>query len=812
MGGEGSSRPPPPKAHVAAKTTPESENLSRGYPSVMAQRLAHPRTARAVVALALTLTGLGGVAADEPAATPTAAPGHSLHGEGFSEGPRRRLPPTPGCGTVHFPVTTQSPEAQAFFDQGVGQLHGFWFWEAERSFRTVLELDPHCVMAHWGMAMANVKNEPRARQLIAKAEGPDLAAASPRERAWVEATRPLFAERKEEKEQQARFTEFTTALEKLALDYPDDLEARAFLVGFSWWNEDRNDVKPTSHVALDALAKQVLATNPRHPIHHYLIHLWDKSRPAEALRSAAACGPAAPGIAHMWHMPGHTYSELRRWHDAAWQQAAAARVDHAWMARAHLFPDQIHNFAHNSEWLCRNLNHLGRVREALAVAANLIAMPRIPRSKEVKPDPDQQFEEKGSAWQNGRDRLFDTILRWELWDVAACLADTPFLEPGTEFDDRWRREQLLALAGYGRGDTAAGQAARGRLLAIDHELRNDRVAAATTAETEARAKAASAADISKAMADAMQPFTEQVGRLERPLAELQLLDHLAHVRLDDAKQLLPQLDGLDRNRLARIHLALGDTAKAIETAKAHADAEKQSLEPLALCSWIQWQAGKQDDALATFAKVRRLAAHADMDLPALQRLAPVAMAAGAPADWREPEPPATDIGTRPDLTTLGPAQWQAWPAGEWTARTAADEPIDAREFRGRPHVVILTLGQACSHCNQQVKAFADKAKAFSDAGLPIVVISTDTPAEIGDAGEPLPFPVHSGADGVAFRALDAWDDFENKPLHATCLVSADGRMQWQHVGYEPFMLPDFLVAEARRLESLPAHADCLLRR
>lgn len=742
-------------------------------------------------------------AAQAPAepATPAATPGHSLHGESFSEGPRRRLPPTTGCGDVHFPVTTKSPEAQTFFDQGVGQLHGFWFWEAERSFRTVLQIDPACVMAHWGMAMANVRNEPRARQLIAKAAGPELAAASPRERAWIEAAQKLFAERKEEAEQKKRFTEFTAALERIALDHPDDLEARAFLVGFSWWNQDRIGVQPTSQLALDALARQVLATNPRHPIHHYLIHLWDKSRPAEALRSAAECGPSAPGIAHMWHMPGHTYSELKRWQDAAWQQEAAARVDHAWMIRAHLFPDQIHNFAHNSEWLCRNLNHLGRVREAVAIATNLIEMPRIPRSKEVKPDPDQRFEEGGSAWQYGRDRLFETILRWELWELAARLADTPYLEPGKEFEDRWQREHLLGLAGYGRGDRAAGEAAVERLVAIDKELRDERVAAGTKAETEARGKDTSAADISKAMADAMQPFTEKVGKLEKQLAELRLRDDLAHGRLDAARKRLPELGDLNRGRLADIHLALGDTAKAVETARAFADDEKQSLHPLAALCWIQWQAGKKDEAVATFAEVRRLAAQADTGLAVLERLAPVAEAAGVAGDWREPAPPTTDIGERPDLATLGPMPWRAWQAGAWTARTAADEPIDGSGLRGRDHVVILTLGQACSHCNEQVKAFSGRAQAFEEAGLPVVVISTDSPAEIRDA-DPLPFAVYSGADGDAFHALDAWDDFEGKPLHATCLIAADGRMRWQHVGYEPFMLPDFLLEEARRLRSL----------
>ncbi|HTP30536.1 MAG TPA: hypothetical protein VMJ75_00075, partial [Candidatus Acidoferrales bacterium] len=40
----------------------------------------------------------------------------------------------PGMGTVHLPITTVSPEAQQFFDQGVAQMHSFWAREAERSF------------------------------------------------------------------------------------------------------------------------------------------------------------------------------------------------------------------------------------------------------------------------------------------------------------------------------------------------------------------------------------------------------------------------------------------------------------------------------------------------------------------------------------------------------------------------------------------------------------------------------------------------------------------------------------------------------
>ena len=601
------------------------------------------------------------------------------------------------------------------------------------------------------------------------------------------------------------------ALETIALDCPDDVEPRALLVGFSWINRDRG-VPISSRLAIDALGREVLARNPLHPVHHYLIHLWDKERPAAALASAAACGPSAPGIAHMWHMPGHVYSKLERWHDAVWQQEAAARVDHAQMTRAHVYPDQIHNFAHNSEWMIRNFNHLGRVTDAVGVARNMIAMPRIARSKEVKPDPEQSFKEEGSCWQFGRDRLCETILRWELWDVAASLADTPFLEPGHELEDRWQREHLLALAGFGRGDAAAGRAALARLETLEAEARDDRRAAADEAEATARAADKTPADISTAMADAMRPWTERLEKMRGALTEVRLHDALAAGRTAEARDTLAGLGekerkSIDAARLAAIHLALGDTDKALEAAAGLAGEAKRELHPQALLAFVQWQAGRRDEALATFAEVRSLAAAADPDLPLLTRLAPLAEAAGATGDWRLPAVPAADIGARPDLDTLGPLRWRAWQAGAWTATSPTGEPVSAGAYAGRPHVILLTLGMACAHCNEQVKAFAAAAERFEKAGLPVIVISTDPPEDVATAAASLSEKAAtgmialSGADGEAFRVLDAWDDFENMPLHAACYISADGRMRWQHTGYEPFMLPDFLLDEIRRLEA-----------
>ena len=139
-----------------------------------------------LLALAFTARGMDPVAKADPSIAADAPPGHSVHGDSFNEGPRRRLPLIPGCGDVSFPVTSAHPEVQAYFNQGVAQLHGFWYWEAERSFRTVLQLDPGCLMGHWGMAMANLENEERARKIIGKVSDEALQSATPREKAWLE--------------------------------------------------------------------------------------------------------------------------------------------------------------------------------------------------------------------------------------------------------------------------------------------------------------------------------------------------------------------------------------------------------------------------------------------------------------------------------------------------------------------------------------------------------------------------------------------------------------------------------------------------
>lgn len=724
------------------------------------------------------------------------APGHSLHGNNFSEGPRRKGPLLPGMGAVSFPVTTSSPEAQQWFNQGVGQLHGFWYWEAERSFRTVLSLDPGCLMAHWGLAMACLDNADRARAFLEKDTGAVLDKLTPRERDWITATRNYLQPQKNEEDRKKAVKQFLSDLEDLAMNHPEELEARAFVLGLQWAKRSQLGLEGASNFGMDAIGQNILAQNPLHPAHHYLIHLWDGGKTARALKAAAMCGPAAPGIAHMWHMPGHIYSGLQRWADAAWQQEAAARVDHAQMIRSHTMPDQIHNFAHNSEWLVRNLNNLGRVRDALTISTNLIEMPRIPRSAKVSDLPDQQLKEDRGAWEHGTNRLRDTLLMWERWELALQLAETPWLENAGASTEHWKRTQLLAIAAFRTGDTVRGASLLKEFGKMLDSVRTDRAAAIDAADRKARDEKKDANALQQAMSDALKPFTQKLDLLEPAFAELQVLADLGQGQREAARAKLDRLKGIHDQRLIAIRLELTDFDKAVELATSYANRSDAQVQPQAILTDVLWRAGKQDEALKAFAALRPLAGSADLDTPLLARLAPVAEAAGVTGDWRQPAAPASDLGEHPPMESLGPQRWEGWMAPAWTATAPDGSAHGHARLAGKPYVALFVLGGSCSHCNEQLKAFGDKSAAFAAAQLPVVVVTTDPANDL--VAHPV-YPTWSGADGSSYKALDAWDDFENQPLHTTVIVDGTGRIRWQHSGYEPFMRPDFLLEEATRL-------------
>src|SRR5580693_2233146 len=57
-------------------------------------------------------------------------------------------------GAVSFPTSCQ-PGVQQEFDRAVALLHSFAYRPSEEAFHSVALQDPHCAIAHWGVAMTH---------------------------------------------------------------------------------------------------------------------------------------------------------------------------------------------------------------------------------------------------------------------------------------------------------------------------------------------------------------------------------------------------------------------------------------------------------------------------------------------------------------------------------------------------------------------------------------------------------------------------------------------------------------------------------
>ena len=716
------------------------------------------------------------------------AAGHSVHGEAFNEGPRQRAVLLSGMGEVDFPVSTSKPQAQAFIDQGVAQLHTFYYLEAERSFRQAALLDPDCVMAYWGMAMANTNNAKRAEGFLKEAEArAKKVRLTPREKLYLDA---LAAKYKAGGNDKGRRQGWLLGLEAIVQQFPDDLNARVWLAMVTWENSGKGD-GIGSRQAVEELIRSVQRVAPNHPgMHHYRIHLWDNVKPEMALQSAALYGPAAPGIAHAWHMPGHTYTGLKRYADAAYQQEASARVDHAAMIRDRIMPFEIHNYAHNNQWFATSASHVGRVRDGIAVARDLVEQPR---------DPQKNGKNDGGAPQrSGRARWSELLVRYELWDALIEATESGALDWSDIPLERKERLHTLGIAHAGKGDKA------GLALQID---------GLKALGKEGFEKEEEPSFVGPPTPERVRRDKKPVPGLDAATAELEGYALLLDGKPEDALSRFEKAKSMRPEALARAQLAAGNAEKAVETARKAVRDHVNELPPLACLVEMLHAKGLEDEAKAEYRKLLTLARGADQDLPVLRRIEHIA-SAWSSEGWAPPTAPAeseTDDAAahRIDLTRLGPLTWSPYQAEPFTLPDTSGTPRTLEEYRGKNVVVIFYLGGACAHCMQQLQAFSQEVEALRGLDTEVVAIGTDdleTTRRLKQNEDKIAFPMPLLADPgmAAFRAYRCFDDFEVAPLHGTFLIDRQGRVRFQRIAYEPFLDVAFIKSEAERINKLQA--------
>ncbi len=252
-------------------------------------------------------------------------------------------------GNLSYPISTQSEQAQRYFDQGLRLTYAFNHQEALKAFREAQRLDPDSALSYWGEAFVlgpNI-NAP----MDAAADNPAVAAirkamdlahhAKPHEQALIESLSLRYATAPEA-DRAALNEAYAVAMLEAARRFPDDQEigvlAMDAIMNTSPWDYwEADGVTPKGRIGeAIAIAERVLAANPDHPgaIHLY-IHLTEASNnPSRAEVYADRLANLMPGAGHLVHMASHVYFRIGRYHDSTEINKQAVQVDEEYLAQA----------------------------------------------------------------------------------------------------------------------------------------------------------------------------------------------------------------------------------------------------------------------------------------------------------------------------------------------------------------------------------------------------------------------------------------------------------------------------------------------
>ncbi len=247
-----------------------------------------------------------------------------------------------GLGSYSRKITTDSPEAQRYFDQGLAFLHGFNHRAAIRAFQQAAEIDPRCAMAHWGLALAcgphinlTVVPPPAAelawKELNLARKNADYA--SPVERTLIDALGKRYAN-PQPADRSGLDRAYANAMRDVWRNFPNDPDVGALfaeaMMDLRPWDQWTAQGKPQPGTdEILATLDAVLKLNPNHPLaNHLYIHAVEASpNPQRAIAAADRLRNLQPGLAHNVHMPSHIDIRTGQWLKAVDTNAKAVEAD-----------------------------------------------------------------------------------------------------------------------------------------------------------------------------------------------------------------------------------------------------------------------------------------------------------------------------------------------------------------------------------------------------------------------------------------------------------------------------------------------------
>jgi tetratricopeptide (TPR) repeat protein len=314
-------------------------------------------------------------------------------------------------GAYGRPITTTSPDAQAWFDRGLTWVYAFNHDEGIKCFAKALEHDPDCAMAHWGISYAAGPNynlpwklyDPLGKTKALEASYDALqkalacmGTATPVEQALINALKTRYPQREPIEDQSGWDKAFTRTMRTLFEAHRDDLDVRAIFTDaimnetpWQMWDLGTGGIAEDAGTAeamevLEAAFKDIPASWDHPGLLHLYVHLMEMSPfPQRALRVADRLRELVPDSGHLVHMPTHIDVLCGNYRDVVVYNQKAVAADRKFLEREG--PMNFYSLYrnHNYHFVIYGAMFLGQYTPALAAAQELIdttpeALLRIP--------------------------------------------------------------------------------------------------------------------------------------------------------------------------------------------------------------------------------------------------------------------------------------------------------------------------------------------------------------------------------------------------------------------------------------------------
>ena len=278
-----------------------------------------------------------------------------------------------GIGSAHDPAAGSSPQARAFFDQGLAYLHSYVWIEAARSFNQALRLDPKLALAHLGLTIAYTELNAAAAARAALERAQALAVTE-HDRRHVSA-RALQMAAEAAPADTAKLAAYRADLDRALATFPSDEE---------FWLQRGQAASPDpAERGQGSVADSVrfyekaLALAPAHfAAHHYLTHAYENSgRVQDALTQGATYAKMAPAVPHARHMDGHNLRRAGRIDEAIAEFTEADALETAYFAAEKIPVEYDWHYQHNLDLLATSYQYVGQMRKAEELFRRSFAIP-----------------------------------------------------------------------------------------------------------------------------------------------------------------------------------------------------------------------------------------------------------------------------------------------------------------------------------------------------------------------------------------------------------------------------------------------------